>query len=191
MVHQVLQVLQVLQVQTVHQEHQEHQELRALQQLQELVELQVRQVQVELQEHQVQQLANQAAAWLRENPPGQPVAIEPRGCPTPGACSCVEPTSPSPATPSAPGDVTELDDQQREAVYQAVAEALGSGAYDCTRVWSAWSCGTMGSDDFVPVAEDSDRVAEIADAAIEAIRAIPALAPEPKRLFRIADELDQ
>jgi hypothetical protein len=45
---------------------------------------------------QVQQLAEQADAWLRENPPGQPVAIEPRGCPTPGACSCVEPT------PSAP-----------------------------------------------------------------------------------------
>ena len=42
---------------------------------------------------QVQQLANQAAAWLRENPPGQPVAIEPRACPTPGAYSCVEPTS--------------------------------------------------------------------------------------------------
>ena len=33
-----------------------------------------------------------AAAWLRENPPGQPVSIEPRGCPTPGACSCVEST---------------------------------------------------------------------------------------------------
>jgi len=94
------------------------------------------------------------------------------------------------ATPSAPGDVTELGDQQREAVYQAVAEALGSGAYDCLRVWSAWSYGTMGPDDFAPVAEDSDRVAEIADAAIEVIRAIPALAPEPKRLFRIADELD-
>jgi hypothetical protein len=31
-----------------------------------------------------------AAAWLRENPPGRPVAIEPRGCPLPGACSCVE-----------------------------------------------------------------------------------------------------
>jgi len=120
---------------------------------------------------QVQQLANQAAAWLRENPPGQPVAIDPRACPTPGACSCVEPTPPAPEA--------EFDDQQREAVHQAVAEALGSGAYDCTRVWSAWSCGTMGSDDFVPVAEDSDRVAEIADAAIEAIRAIPAPAPEP------------
>ena len=45
---------------------------------------------------QVQQLANQAAVWLRENPPGQLVAIEPRGCPTPGACSCVEPTPPAP-----------------------------------------------------------------------------------------------
>jgi len=42
---------------------------------------------------QVQQLANQAAVWLRENPPGQPVAIDPRDCPTPGAYSCVEPTS--------------------------------------------------------------------------------------------------
>lgn len=73
------------------------------------------------------------------------------------------------ATSLAP--VAELDDRQREAVHQAVAEALGSGAYDCTRVWSAWSYGTMGPDDFAPVAEDSDRVAEIADAAIEAIRA--------------------
>jgi hypothetical protein len=82
-----------------------------------------------------------------------------------------------PATPPAP--VAEFDDQQREAVYQAVAEALGSGAYDCLRVWSAWSCGTMGPGDFVPVAEDSDRVAEIADAAIEAIRAIPAPALVP------------
>jgi len=42
---------------------------------------------------QVQELAIQAAEWLRENPPGQPVAIEPRACPTPGAYSCVEPTS--------------------------------------------------------------------------------------------------
>ena len=37
-----------------------------------------------------------AAAWLRENPPGQQVAIEPRGCPTPRACSCVEPAPPAP-----------------------------------------------------------------------------------------------
>jgi hypothetical protein len=53
---------------------------------------------------EVRQLAGQAAAWLRSNPPGQPVAIEPRGCPTPGACSCVEPTPPAPV----PGEVAEL-----------------------------------------------------------------------------------
>jgi hypothetical protein len=70
--------------------------------------------------------------------------------------------------------VPELDDQHREAVHQAVAEALGSGAYDCLRVWEAWGVGAMGPDDFVLVADDSDRVAAIADAAIEAIRAIPA-----------------
>jgi hypothetical protein len=41
-------------------------------------------------------ISDRAAAWLRDNPPGQPVAIEPHGCPTPGACSCVEPTPPAP-----------------------------------------------------------------------------------------------
>ena len=45
---------------------------------------------------EVQLLAKQAAGWLQDNPPGQPVAIEPRGCPTPGACSCVEPALPAP-----------------------------------------------------------------------------------------------
>jgi hypothetical protein len=40
-------------------------------------------------------LAGYAAAWLRENPPGQSVAIGPRGCPTPGVCSCVEPAPPT------------------------------------------------------------------------------------------------
>lgn len=45
---------------------------------------------------QVRQLAGQADAWLRGNPPGRPVVIEPRGCPAPGACSCVEPTPPAP-----------------------------------------------------------------------------------------------
>ena len=75
--------------------------------------------------------------------------------------------------------VGELDDQRREAVHRAVVEALGSGAYDCLRVWEAWDVGTMGPDDFVPLAEDSDRVAEIADAAIDAIRAVPLPAPAP------------
>jgi hypothetical protein len=43
-------------------------------------------------------ISDRAAAWLAENQPGQPVAIEPRGCPAPGACSCVE--APAPADPS-------------------------------------------------------------------------------------------
>jgi hypothetical protein len=46
-------------------------------------------------------ISNQAEVWLSGNPPGQPVAIEPRGCPTPGACSCVEPaTQPEPEGPT-------------------------------------------------------------------------------------------
>ena len=52
---------------------------------------------------QITAISNRAAAWLRENPPGQPVAIEPKGCPTPGACSCVEPASAAPGS----GDVGE------------------------------------------------------------------------------------
>ena len=40
-------------------------------------------------------ISNQAASWLAANPPGQPVAIEPLGCPLPGACSCVAPQPPT------------------------------------------------------------------------------------------------
>jgi len=58
----------------------------------------------------------------------------------------------------------------RERVHDAVAEALGS-AYDCLRVWAAWGVGTMSQRDFVLVAEDADRVGEIADAAIAALTA--------------------
>lgn len=61
-------------------------------------------------------------------------------------------------------------DEVPESVLDAVAEALGD-AYDCGRVWSAWGVGTMSADDFSPVADDSDRVAEIARAAITADRA--------------------
>lgn len=59
-------------------------------------------------------ISDRAAAWLAENPPGRPVAIEPRGCPTPGACSCVEPPAPDhiPAVtemlPAADGEREEL-----------------------------------------------------------------------------------
>ena len=51
---------------------------------------------------------------------------------------------------------------------KTLREALGD-AYDCLRVWNAWSYGTMGPDDFSQVAEDSDRVAEIRNAAAVAL----------------------
>ena len=48
---------------------------------------------------EVAAISDRAAAWLRDNPLGQPVSIEPRSCPTPGACSCVKP-APAVAPPS-------------------------------------------------------------------------------------------
>lgn len=74
--------------------------------------------------------------------------------------------------PDPPGN--EANQQELpEAVVDAVAAALGNSAYDCTRVWSAWSYGTMGPDDFAPIAEDGDRVAEIARAALDAMKELP------------------
>ncbi|MBN3848666.1 hypothetical protein G3N58_17815 [Paraburkholderia sp. Ac-20342] len=57
--------------------------------------------------------------------------------------------------------------KQMQAVRNALAETLGN-AYDCTRVWSAWGVGTMSQDDFVPVAEDDDRLHELTIAALDA-----------------------
>ena len=73
--------------------------------------------------------------------------------------------------------VAGISDEHRDAVHKAIAEALGE-AYDCQRVWQAWNVGTMGQDDFTLTAEDGDRVAEIADAAIEAFRTFQASAPQ-------------
>ncbi|CAA2366827.1 hypothetical protein [Xanthomonas phage Olaya] len=56
-----------------------------------------------------------------------------------------------------------MNEKLKEAISEAIREALG-GALDCTRVWSAWGVGTMSEDDFSPVADDSERVGEIADA---------------------------
>ena len=75
---------------------------------------------------------------------------------------CHEPTP-----PPAEGEVAEL----RKAVINAIADAIGSSAYDCSRVWSAWNVGTMGQDDFDPIVESEERLHKIADAAIQAIEA--------------------
>ena len=53
---------------------------------------------------EISTISDRARTWLQENPPGQPVAIEPRGCPIPGACACVEPAP----QPVADGEVGEL-----------------------------------------------------------------------------------
>lgn len=65
-----------------------------------------------------------------------------------------------------------MNEQLKEAVSEAIREALG-GALDCGRAWSAWGVGTMSEDDFSPVADDSERVAEIADAVLAALSAQP------------------
>jgi len=56
----------------------------------------------------------------------------------------------------------------REAVATALAEALGD-AMDCMRVWDAWRVGTMTQDDFAIIRDDSERLYELADAAISAL----------------------
>lgn len=57
------------------------------------------------------------------------------------------------------------DDALRERVRDAVADNL-RGLYYCGRVWSAWSVGTMGEDDFSPAEDDDDIISNITDAVL-------------------------
>jgi len=58
----------------------------------------------------------------------------------------------------------DLDRQKlADALYASLA-----GSYDCSRVWEAWSVGTMTANDFTPM---EDRALEIADDIIDALRA--------------------
>ena len=68
------------------------------------------------------------------------------------------------------GDPTQpaLTPEQIEKADEAICEALRD-AYDCGRVWFAWSYGTMGPEDFYKVSEDPERVAEIRNAAAAAL----------------------
>jgi hypothetical protein len=85
------------------------------------------------------------------------------------------------------------DEMLRDAIAEAVRESLGE-AYDCTRVWSAWSVGTMGPDDFALVAEDDARVAEIVDAVMAKLpppaEGSAAPAPEADAVERVARVVD-
>ena len=102
------------------------------------------------------------AAWASETMPAAGTELGKRTATFIADCIARANTHPAPEAAQA------LSDEQREKVRDAVREALGD-AYDCIRVWEAWHVGTMSQDDFVLVAEDSSRVAEIADAAIAAI----------------------
>lgn len=62
----------------------------------------------------------------------------------------------------------QITDELRQQIREAITDTIGD-AYDCTRVWSAWSYGTMGQDDFVLVSEDENRIEEITEAVIRVI----------------------
>lgn len=51
-------------------------------------------------------------------------------------------------------------DQMRDAIAVVLGDAM-----DCTRVWEAWSVGTMSQDDFSVITDDEDRLMEIVDVA--------------------------
>lgn len=58
----------------------------------------------------------------------------------------------------------------KQRIVEALTEALGEDAHDCLRVWSAWSYGTMGPDDFSPIIHDSDRMEELAEAVMNVLK---------------------
>lgn len=53
-----------------------------------------------------------------------------------------------------------------QEVVRDVLEQELYGTYDCTRVWEAWSVGTMTQNDFFPA---TDRIDEIVDAIVTAL----------------------
>ena len=77
---------------------------------------------------EVMAISDQAAGWLEANPPCQPVAIEPRGCPTPGACSCVETGAQSEPEGLTDEELLELMPQQFRDDLAMVSRTAAHGA---------------------------------------------------------------
>lgn len=66
-------------------------------------------------------------------------------------------------------DCPELTKLLLPAVTEAVAKSLAdSEALVCTRVWEAWSYGTMGEEDFED-ADETELPDEIADAVLQVV----------------------
>lgn len=51
----------------------------------------------------------------------------------------------------------------RDELADAIAATLHEDVLVCSRVWEAWSYGTMTADDFTPAAEDPDLLGDVAD----------------------------
>lgn len=75
---------------------------------------------------------------------------------------------------------------QMTAVRDALAASLGD-TYDCTRVWSAWSVGTMSQDDFTAITEDEDRLQELTIVALDASGASELLEALESLMFHDGD----
>ena len=87
---------------------------------------------------EIMAISSRAAAWLAANPPGQPVAIEPRSCPTPGACSCVEPATPLPEPPGPPTDEERLADFTKWLAREMPPNTIiGDPLWWAPRIWRA------------------------------------------------------
>lgn len=79
-----------------------------------------------------------------------------------------------------------LTDEQVAKVDTAICEALGE-AYDYLRGGIAWSCETMGPEDFSLVADDSDRVASIREAVLQALGLVEGAEPLKAKPVSLTD----
>lgn len=68
------------------------------------------------------------------------------------------PPAPEP-TPQVCEEVTEKLPSLTDFIAEAVYEETANGTYDCDRVWSAWSYGTMSADDFKDTSDRADEIA--------------------------------
>lgn len=64
--------------------------------------------------------------------------------------------------------IASISDLHKNQVKDAIRDHLHD-VYLCSRVWEAWSFGTMTADDFYHAADDEEFISEIADAAILAL----------------------
>jgi hypothetical protein len=112
-------------------------------------------------------ISDRAAAWLRENPPGQPVAVEPRGCPMPGACACVEPAPPT------EGEVAELVEWLHDCANVRMDEGYERPAFKFAR--AADLLQHLQPPQSVPVSERLQQMEDLAGDAVSALRYIEAV----------------